>query len=168
MQRVRLIFATRVKLKDEEFNNLMKDQDMEGKDADELDMGTSMYSGFKMRVSLKPDWIYHLLMPPSHTIQYTLRKFKVCNDPRLEADMAEKYQCYRVQEDRETRMRYVHEIHTEEDAQRELNKKWSWLLICHKGLIKMPGKDFKNILNEFERKVVGKWGDDGSVIMNGA
>lgn len=56
------------------------------------------------------------------------------------------------------------EIHTEEDAKRELNEKWSWLLVCHKGLIKRPAKDFKVILDEMERKVVGKWGNDADLM----
>ena len=86
---MRLIFATRVKLSEQEMDKILATQ---GEiDPKEMDMGTSIQSGYKMRVSLKPDWVYHLHQPPAHTISYTLRKFGICSDPRLELKMAEMY-----------------------------------------------------------------------------
>jgi hypothetical protein len=30
----------------------------------------------------------------------------------------------------------------------------------------MPSKDFKSILDEMERKVIGKWGNDAEAVMS--
>lgn len=68
--------------------------------------------------------------------------------------MAKKYRAYRVREDPKTRYRYVTEILNIEEGKQLVNKKFCQILICHQSLIKNPQEDFKNILDEAERKML--------------
>lgn len=51
-----------------------------------------------------------MLESPSHTIGFTLKKFKIAKDEEEKLEMAKKYRVYRVREDPKTRYRYVTEI----------------------------------------------------------
>ena len=108
----------------------------------------------KLRVSLKNDWIYEVEKDPSFTIGYTLRKFKIANTPEEEKEKSKMYRAYRIREDPKTRYRYVTEILNMEEARSLVNRKWAQILICQQSLIKNPQEDFKNILDEAERKML--------------
>lgn len=130
MQRVKLIFAQ--KLRGDQAQN----------------------SQFKFKVSVKNDWIYNLDKEPDSTIGYTLKKYKIATNPEEERDKAKKFRAYRIREDPKTRYRYVTEILNMEEAKQLVNKKWAQILIAEKSIIKDPAEDFKNILDEGERKML--------------
>lgn len=66
--------------------------------------------------------------------------------------MAKKYRIYRVREDPKTKYRYVTEILNKEEGKQLVQKKGSQILICYYGMVRDPQEDFKNILDEAERK----------------
>ena len=91
MQRVKLIFAA-------------------------LQKSTDEGEKFKMRVSIKNDWIYDINQAPEYTIGYTLRKFKIATSSDQEKELSKKYRAYRVREDQKTKYRYVTEILNVDEA----------------------------------------------------
>jgi len=125
MQRIKLFFATTTSSKDS-----------------------------SVKVSFKNDWIYNLDKDPEHTIGYTLKKYNIAKNPEEEKQMAKKYRAYRIREDPKTRYRYVTEILNQEEAKSLVNKKWAQILICKKSIVKDPAEDFKNILDEGEKKML--------------
>ena len=88
---------------------------------------------------------------PLNSIGFTLKKFKIASeDNHLET--AKKYCVYRVREDPKTRYRYVTEILNKDEGRQLINKKYCQILIAHHSLVKNPQEDFKNLLDEAERK----------------
>lgn len=71
--------------------------------------------------------------------------------------MTKKYRAYRIREDPKTRFRYVTEILNAEEAKQLVNKKWAQILICQKSMIRDPAEDFKEILDEGERKMLAEF-----------
>lgn len=91
---------------------------------------------------------------PSKTIGFTLKKFKIAKSAEEQQEMSKKYRVYRVREDPKTRYRYVTEILNQEEGIQLINKKNCQILICHYSLVKNPQEDFKNLLDEAERKQI--------------
>lgn len=91
---------------------------------------------------------------PSKTIGFTLKKFKIAKNAEDQTEMSKKYRVYRVREDPKTRYRYVTEILNQEEGIQLINKKNCQILICHYSLVKNPQEDFKNLLDEAERKQI--------------
>lgn len=85
----------------------------------------------------------------------TLRKFKVATQEK-ERDLSEKYRVYRVREDPKTKYRYVTEILNIEEGKQLVGgpRKGTRILITHHSMVRNPQEDFKNILDEAERKQI--------------
>lgn len=136
MQRIKLIFATRLR----------------GQNTAD--------SKLPFKVSVKNDWVYNLDKEPESTIGYTLKKYKIAENDEEEVRKAKKFRAYRIREDPKTRYRYVTEILSCDEAKSLVNKKWALILICEKSIVKDPAEDFKLILDEGERKMLEKFDQD--------
>lgn len=70
--------------------------------------------------------------------------------------MSKKYRIYRVREDSKTKYRYVTEILNVEEGNQLLGggRKDLVILITHYSMVRNPQEDFKNILDEAERKLI--------------
>ena len=86
----------------------------------------------------------------------TLRKYKIAKDIDEEGKISQKYRIYRVREDPKTKYRYVTEILNVDEGNQLLggNKKGLVILITHHSMVRNPQEDFKNILDEAERKMI--------------